>query len=555
MGIEQTIDITTEQRAIVLALLERYLPGTTAWVYGSRAKWIARAQSDLDLVVFATSEQNSQVGALREAFEESNLPFRVDLFVWDTVPESFREQIEADHVVLVEKEHGRHFEQSTQCLGDVADIVMGQSPPGDTVSECHGLALLNGPTEFGAHHPIPVQFTTDARKCAQKGDLLFCVRGSTTGRMNWADQRYAIGRGVAAIRHRHETALQPFIRAVIEFELPNLLTQATGSTFPNVSAHQLAAIPYPGLDKGEQRAIAHILGTLDDKIELNRRMNETLEAMARALFKSWFVDFDPVRAKAALRNHAALEGKPANQRGSDWSVERARAYLDKMDPEIAALFPDRLVDSALGEIPAGWEVFRLDELADHHTKSIAPSSFPKTEFEHFSIPAYDSGQTPAIDRGTAIKSNKIVVPSDTVLLSKLNPEIPRVWIPDMPNEFLQICSTEFLVFTPRYPANRGLLFLLFTDIAFRTMLQSMVTGTSKSHQRVAPKALKQSNVLSGAPALFDRFGDLVTPMLARTVRNRAESHVHTTLRDTLLPDLISGKLRARAKGLINRWVA
>ena len=107
----------------------------------------------------------------------------------------------------------------------------------------------------------------------------------------------------------------------------------------------------------EQRAIAHILGTLDDKIELNRRMNQTLEEMARALFKSWFVDFDPVRAKATLKHHATPP-----QGGSDWSVERARAYLDRMDPSIAALFPDSFVDSELGPIPEGWEVVPLAEM-------------------------------------------------------------------------------------------------------------------------------------------------------------------------------------------------
>ena len=100
MGIEPTIDITAEQRKTVLSLLEKHLPNTTAWVYGSRAKWTSRPQSDLDMVVFATPEQNRQVFALREAFEESNLPFRVDLFVWDDVPERMQRQIEDDHVVL-----------------------------------------------------------------------------------------------------------------------------------------------------------------------------------------------------------------------------------------------------------------------------------------------------------------------------------------------------------------------------------------------------------------------------------------------------------------------
>ena len=93
MGVDAAIDITTEERQTVLALLQQHLAGTAAWVYGSRVKWTSRPQSDLDLVVFATPEQRPQVGDLREAFEESNLPFRVDLFVWDDVPDSFRKRI------------------------------------------------------------------------------------------------------------------------------------------------------------------------------------------------------------------------------------------------------------------------------------------------------------------------------------------------------------------------------------------------------------------------------------------------------------------------------
>ena len=302
------LDLPRRHRDQLEALLRAHLPGVDVWAYGSRVNGRSHDGSDLDLVLRGPGLHEIPVGQVAdfaEAMRESSIPFLVEARDWARLPERFQREIERGYVVLVEGESGRCFGPSTQCLGDVAEIVMGQSPPGKTVSEFHGLALLNGPTEFGAHHPVPVQFTTDARKFADKGDLLFCVRGSTTGRMNWADQRYAIGRGVAAIRHRHETTLQPFIRAVIEFALPELLTQATGSTFPNVSAHQLAAIPYPNLDEEKQRAIAHILGTLDDKIELNRRMNATLEGMARALFQSWFVDFDPVRAKAALRRHAA----------------------------------------------------------------------------------------------------------------------------------------------------------------------------------------------------------------------------------------------------------
>ncbi len=274
------------------------------------------------------------------------------------------------------------------------------------------------------------------------------------------------------------------------------------------------------VDIREQRAIAHILGTLDDKIEFNRRMNETLEAMARALFKSWFVDFDPVRAK--------MEGRDTG-----------------LPPHIAALFTDRLVPSELGEIPEGWVTFSLDELADHHSKTLAPFSSPDAEFEHYSIPAFDIGFVPAIELGSAIKSNKTLIPDNAVLLSKLNPEIKRVWIPEHRDSRKQICSTEFLVFTSKGPANRSVLYSLFTEESFRTMLQSMVTGTSKSHQRVPVRALKKRIVLSGTSNLFCLFDRLAAPNLRSVLENRAMSRTLSKIRDTLLPKLVSGEIRVR----------
>ena len=102
MALNQAIDITPDQRDTLVSLLSRHLPNTEAWVYGSRGRGTSRMASDLDMVVFATPEQAREVSELRESFEESNLPFRVDLFIWDEVPESFREQIERKHVLSVD---------------------------------------------------------------------------------------------------------------------------------------------------------------------------------------------------------------------------------------------------------------------------------------------------------------------------------------------------------------------------------------------------------------------------------------------------------------------
>ena len=216
------------------ALLREHVPGVEVWAYGSRVNGESHDGSDLDLALRGPALEPLDGGFndLLEAIEKSTIPILVQAHDWARLPESFHREIERDYVVVQEgaKQTAANSWREV-ALGDVAEIVMGQSPPGDKVSGDNGLALLNGPTEFGASHPTPVQFTIDARKYAQPGDILFCVRGSTTGRMNWADQEYAIGRGVAAIRHKNDSALQPFVRGVIELGLSELLAQATGSTF------------------------------------------------------------------------------------------------------------------------------------------------------------------------------------------------------------------------------------------------------------------------------------------------------------------------------------
>ena len=409
-------------------------------------------------------------------------------------------------------------------LGDVAAITMGQSPPGSAVSAQFGLPLLNGPTEFGLHHPLPAQFTAEPRKRAQLGDLLFCVRGSTTGRMNWADQEYAIGRGIAAIRHLNDPNLQPMVRGVIEANLQSLLAQATGSTFPNVSASLLANIPYPILGETEEAFIAHVLGSLDDKIELNCRMNETLEQMARALYKSWFVDFDPV--------HAKMEGRW--QRGES---------LPGLPAELYDLFPDHLLPSKLGEIPEGWSIGTVGDLVTIVRDSENPAENPETMYSHFSIPAYDDEQRPKRELGSSIKSVKSSVQNDVVLLSKLNPHIERVWLVDVGPDETAVCSTEFLVLKAKPPIQRCYVYCLAVSPTFRQLLESLVTGTSKSHQRAPAKAILSLEVLLPAAPVIEAFESYAGRVLNRSLTSIKESDYLARQRDAVLPKLISGELR------------
>ncbi|MCD8518454.1 MAG: restriction endonuclease subunit S, partial [Flavobacterium sp.] len=125
-------------------------------------------------------------------------------------------------------------------LIEIAEIIMGQSPESKFVSnEIIGLPLLNGPAEFTDKFPIPIQYTSESKRLSEKYDILFCVRGSTTGRMNIADQKYAIGRGLAAIRHRKGYKLNTYIKAQIEINLKKLLGGTLGSVFPNLTKENL----------------------------------------------------------------------------------------------------------------------------------------------------------------------------------------------------------------------------------------------------------------------------------------------------------------------------
>ena len=534
MGLKQAIDITTDQRRTILALLRKHLPYTTAWVYGSRVKWASRPQSDLDMVVFATPEQNSRVFALREAFEESNLPFRVDLFVWDDVPERFRKHIKQDYVVfsdnadvdlagknwLYHPQLPRHWKRKS--LYAMAHWVNGLAfreiqfsttgKPVIKIAEIKG--GISGQTKF-------TQQTFDESVRIRSGDLLFSWSGQPETSIDafwW--------RGPEGWLNQHVFRVTPingvdstFFFYLLRYLKPNFVAiarnkQTTG--LGHVTKRDLENIEaaLPGLS--EQRAIAHVLGTLDDKIELNRRMNETLEEMARALFKSWFVDFDPVRAKAALAS-PALDT-------SNWSRERARAYLDKMNKNIVDLFPDRLIDSELGEIPEGWEVTALGELIELAYGKALKADDRKPG----AIPVYGSnGQVGWHDE-------RIVAGPGIVVGRKGNPGIVT-WVH---SDFFPIDTTFYVV--PKN-SNHLLTFLFFALVAQdlpSVSADSAVPGLNRNLAYMNLQVVPDRTV-------FEEFDNYVESIFTRRHDLKEESRQLSAQRDVLLPKLVSGELRTR----------
>jgi type I restriction enzyme S subunit len=293
------------------------------------------------------------------------------------------------------------------------------------------------------------------------------------------------------------------------------------SSVPGVNRNDLHRLPVLLPPLPEQKRIAHILGTLDDKIELNRRMNATLEGMSRAIFKSWFVDFDPVRQKAAGKQPVG------------------------MDAQTAALFPDSFEDSEIGEVPKGWGVEEVRDFLSLTRESVDPGECPAETFDHYSIPAFDAGCWPSPDLGDAIKSQKLLVPPGCVLISKLNPRTPRVWIPQPISERRGIASTEFLVALPAKTKGVGIAFLFCFALSdsFVDYLASHASGTSNSHQRVRPDDFLSYKVVLPPVDVLLAFDRVAGPLLRQSSNARSESKRLAALRDTLLPKLLSGEIR------------
>ena len=328
--------------------------------------------------------------------------------------------------------------------------------------------------------------------------------------MNWADQKYSIGRGIAGIRHKTNPKLQPLIRAAVEYQLPILLQAATGSTFPNVSGPQLAAVPFPDLQADQAEAIAATLGALDDKIELNRKMNATLEAMARALFRDWFVDFGPTRAK----------------------MEGSAPYLS---PDLWPLFPDRL--DAEGK-PEGWEVGTLGAVATAKNEGVDPAAIsPETPYiglEH--MPRGSIALTDWEGAGK-VTSNKAAFVAGDFLFGKLRPYFHKVGIAPVSG----ICSTDIVVVRPKSAKWSGFVIACISDEDFVRYTDKTSTGTKMP--RTSWSIMAKYPVVLPSASLGGAFNATVAPMLERIRANIQESRTLAQTRDLLLPGLMSGELR------------
>ena len=537
------VDIRPDHLEIVQGILREHLPvGVKVWVFGSRANWTTKDSSDLDIALEGENKLSHKLlGVLKDAFEESTLPYTVDVVDLHAVSHAFKQIVKQQRVPFPALSASGHSGNAwTRVpLDDVIDLQLSSVDKKSKANEqvvqlCNYMDVYNN--NF-IHADMGFMAATaterEIAKCSlAAGDVVITK-----------DSEKHDDIGVPALVREdipdlvcgyHLAILRPSTSeingAYLFYTLSTAEAQRQFHSYANGITRfglrkadiGLVEIPLPPLP--EQRAIAHILGTLDDKIELNRRMNETLEAMARALFKSWFVDFEPVRAKmeGCWRRGESLPGLPAE-------------HYD--------LFPDRLVDSELGETPEGWAVGVLNDAIE-----LLSGGTPKTSIPGYwggAIPWYTAKDAPngsdvfaletertITQSGVENSATRILAAGTTVITARGT--VGRLACLGVPMAMNQTCYG--IRGAHGYPD-------FFTYWNLRTAVDELQTRT---HGTIFDTITRQTFALvekALAPVkLTLAFEAIVEPIMAHILNNLKESRSLAARRDELLPRLVSGEV-------------
>ncbi len=418
----------------------------------------------------------------------------------------------------------------TKPLGEVCKIIMGQSPPGSTYNESgEGLPFFQGVADFGSRYPTRRVWCSAPSRIAEPGDVLLSIR-APIGDVNLASERCAVGRGIAIVRARsHED--QTFVEFVLRSARSTWdAMEGSGTVFANATRSQLETLEVPWPDDGSRTAIAHLLGSLDDKIDLNRRMNQTLEEICRALFKFWFVDFGPVRAKAEgrWRKGESLPGLPADT----WD-----------------LWPSEFEESEIGEIPKGWAVRPLGELAEVIFSGGTPDT-RKPEYWEGDLPWLSSGETRShfvIDSERTI-TEEAVANSSTRLARQGDILIAAAGQGNTRGQVSRCLLDAYInqsMVAVRPKSIEGLGGFLYSSLSTRYL---ELRGISDSHAirgSLTTRMLGDLRVIVPPQTLLREFGLQFGPAEGQIKSNLFETRTLSSLRDALLPKLLSGEIRVK----------
>ena len=377
--------------------------------------------------------------------------------------------------------------------------------------------LSERPTE---HSTVPVWgangilgYTQNATY--EEAQPLVTCRGNGCGLIQWSGGRAHISNNAMAIvlLNQDQQSSKYLYYSLLNTDFTDV---TTGSAQPQITmGHLNKKEIFWHSDPQERTAIAHVLGTLDDKIELNRKTSETLEAMAKALFKSWFVDFDPVRAKA--------EGRPTG-----------------LPAEISDLFPDSFEDSELGEIPSGWRDGEIQDIAELNPETWGSRNQPLS-VRYLDLSNVKYGKIDSIEEyqweDAPSRARRILKTGDTVVGTVR----PGNGSYSLIGEDGITGSTGFAVLRPKNKNDSVFVYLGSCSKENIDRLAHLADGGA--YPAVGPELVAQTPVIIAARDLLDCFSGSVSPLFAAAEERKRSSKLLCQARDALLPKLISGEIR------------
>ena len=361
-------------------------------------------------------------------------------------------------------------------------------------------------------------------KLLERGQIIISARG-TVGELAQVSKTMAFNQSCYGIDAKTEYTLNDFLYYLLKHSISNIQRITHGAVFDTITRDTFNFIEVSLPPLTEQKAIAHILGSLDDKIELNRQMNETLEAMAQALFKSWFVDFDPVIDNALAAGNAIPEvfAKRAEQR---------KAIEKKDHSDIQSLFPDEFkFTEEMGWIPKGWESVKLDKLLE------VKYGKDHKKLDEGTIPVYGSG-------GLMRHVNKSLYIGESILIPRKGTLSNLMFVDE---EFWTVDTMFFSI-----PKFSNIAKYIFHHLKLLD-LTSMNVGSAVPS--MTTKVLNDLDILYPCENTLKEFNRLVTDFYNRSSSLNSQNETLAKLRDTLLPKLMSGELRiADAAALVDEAI-
>ena len=268
-----------------------------------------------------------------------------------------------------------------------------------------------------------------------------------------------------------------------------LLRASNGATVNHLNMVDIKKLEIELPDIKIQNKVGKLLTLVDDKVEKNRKINKNLEQQAQELFKAWFVTFETFG----------------------------------------------------GKMPSSWSVAKLGDIATIKTNSFSPAKTPTVMLEHYSIPAFDEQKYPVFELAANVKSNKYILTDNSVMISKLNPGIKRVWRPMCVSEFA-VSSTEFIIFEANDPTYKDYVFSVIDSSTFSDWMCAHTTGSTNSRQRTTPSTTLEFQIALPTQEVVSDFCKIVTPMYDMIAQNTCENRKLAAFRDSLLPKLMSGEL-------------